>query len=92
LEHLKLITKEFLYQCQIKGNEPIFNNLKQIIKYKIKIEKQHSKLISFERKWNRQLIECLKAVMAILLTLHRSLCIYPYLPLLYSPNNAPWET
>jgi hypothetical protein len=60
LEHLKLITKEFLYQCQIKENEPIFNNLKQIIKYKIKMEKQHSKLISFERKWNRQLIECLR--------------------------------
>ena len=57
LEHIKLIVKEYIYNCQINEVEPVYNTLINIIKSKINIEKYHSERNKLEKKWGKDILE-----------------------------------
>ena len=57
LEHIKLIVKEYIYNCQINKVEPNYNYLINIIKSKISIEKHHSERNLLEKKWGTEILE-----------------------------------
>ena len=56
IEHLKLITKEFIYTSKLLETEPRFCKLIQIIKSKIKVEKSYLNRHVFEQKWGMDII------------------------------------
>ena len=56
LEHIKLITKEYIYNSKLKKNLPSFEGLIPYITYKIKIEKDVLTKQLFQKKWDRNLI------------------------------------
>ena len=60
IEHIKLITKEFIYTSKIEEKEPTFYKLLTIIKLKINIEKHYLRQPLFERKWTKEILNNLK--------------------------------
>ena len=56
LEHIKLITKEYIYNSKLKKKLPSFEGLIPYIIYKIKIEKEVLSKKCFENKWDINLI------------------------------------
>ena len=52
IENIKLITKHFIYSSKLKDQIPVFENLRRIISYSIKIEQIYMSSIAFERKWS----------------------------------------
>lgn len=59
IEHIKLITKEYIYNSKLKRNTPTFDGLIPYMNYKIKIEKEHLSKQKFKSKWNRKLLDVL---------------------------------
>ena len=56
IEHIKLITKEYLYRSKLQNRKPVFKELIYIIKMKISIEKHHLNNDTFTKKWGEQII------------------------------------
>ncbi len=57
LEHLKILTKYFIYQCKINAKVPFFNALLNTIKMNLSIEKCNMSDELFIDKWNREILE-----------------------------------
>ena len=51
IEHIKLITKEYIYMTKLLEKELNFQSLIQAIKYKICLEKQYLQNAFFQTKW-----------------------------------------
>ena len=51
IEHIKLITKNYIFRTKLDNNLPNFQFLKQIIKSKVKIERNCSSRQQFIKKW-----------------------------------------
>ena len=62
LEHLKLITKDFIYSSKVRKIQPCFEHLKSLIRMKLKIEMMHSKKEFYYKKWDIRLIQSLGLV------------------------------
>lgn len=59
LEHIKLITKEYIYNAKLEQRKPSFHSLIPFIRYKILIEKEYLSKQKFQIKWNRKLLDSL---------------------------------
>lgn len=55
IEHIKLITKYYLYTTKLKQETPNFTALMQQIKYNIMIEKLY-RSNNFKNKWNKNML------------------------------------
>ena len=53
--HIKMITKNYIYLSKINGNIPSFNQLLQVIKYKISIEKIYMTNTVYNQKWENNI-------------------------------------
>ena len=56
-EHIKLITKEYIYVSKIKETKPCIEGLKSSIRLKLKIEMVHSDRETYNKKWRNGLIQ-----------------------------------
>lgn len=56
IEHIILMTKEYIYSSKLSGNEPNIEPLLQMIKYKIKLEKQYMNRQKFNMKWGNEIL------------------------------------
>ena len=65
LEHIKLITKYFLYRCKLNEEIPTFPQLLLSIKFEIRLEKFYSSRDKYNKKWDSEIcrklnIHCVK--------------------------------
>ena len=51
IEHIKLITKEYIYLAKIKETDPKFENLMQYIKFKMELDRVTLNENCFNKKW-----------------------------------------
>ena len=57
VKHIKIITKNFIYNAKINDNLPSFNQLLPLLKYKISIDKYSMRNHVFKQKWERNILE-----------------------------------
>ena len=56
-EHLKIITKYYLYQCKVNAKAPFFNALLSTIKVTLNIEKCNISNKFFKNKWRGEILD-----------------------------------
>ena len=61
-EHMKLMTKEYIYSSKMREIQPCFEGLKSCIRLKLRIEMVHSKRETYNKKWKNCLVQDLGLV------------------------------